>query len=261
MLAQHAQTLRTRNKRTRVPFVVCVERVEDACRADLLVRGAPQARDSRWPGAWLNSRLRRMRFLAYGLGCLIAVLPAACANPSQKAPTFAHSSQPRWPGWSEFKEATLAFRPRIRPGRTVRMQPHVPDIFAHYLTQVHQRLHPEFAIELWSQLPNEGELGNLSLVTKVEMGIAPDGSLRSIGIVRTSGSAAFDFGVYQAVTMAAPYFVPPVEVRSADGATYIRWSFHRDASQCGTWNAEPYIVAPVEQWPTVNGGARVSKTP
>lgn len=191
-----------------------------------------------------------MRILPYGLAWLIAVLPAACATPSRESPVSAHSSRPRWPRWREFRDATLAFTPQVRPGRTVRWGADIPDAFRNYLVQVHERLHPEFAVELLPLLPNEGELGNLSLVTKIEMGIAPDGSLQSMGVVRTSGSAMFDFGVYQAVTMAAPYPVPPAEIRSADGVTYVRWAFHRSDSQCGTWNAEPYIVAPVDPWVT-----------
>ena len=32
-------------------------------------------------------------------------------------------------------------------------------------------------------------------------------------------------------------------IRSADGLVYLRWALYRGESQCGTWNAEPYILA------------------
>jgi hypothetical protein len=55
-------------------------------------------------------------------------------------------------------------------------------------------------------------------------------------------NTSFDYGVFKAVVSAAPYPPPPVAIRSSDGLTYLRWTLNRGESQCGTWNAEPYIL-------------------
>jgi TonB family protein len=79
-------------------------------------------------------------------------------------------------------------------------------------------------------------------VTKVEIVVNPDGSLDRVGVVKSSGNLMYDFGAFNAVQRGAPYPVPPEKIRSPDGRVYLRWALHRDESQCGTWNAEPYIV-------------------
>jgi hypothetical protein len=61
--------------------------------------------------------------------------------------------------------------------------------------------------------------------------------------VRSSDDERFDFGAFNAVWRGAPYPPPPPEIRSPDGRTYLHWLLHRGPSQCGTWNAEPFILS------------------
>ncbi|HEX6245708.1 MAG TPA: hypothetical protein VFZ61_32510, partial [Polyangiales bacterium] len=63
-----------------------------------------------------------------------------------------------------------------------------------------------------------------------------------VGVVKSSGNLMYDFGAFNAVQRGAPYPPPPERIRSSDGRTYLRWALHRDQSQCGTWNAEPFIL-------------------
>jgi TonB family protein len=79
-------------------------------------------------------------------------------------------------------------------------------------------------------------------VAKVEIVVNPDGTLDRVGVVKSSGNLMYDFGAFNAVQRGAPYPVPPEKIRSPDGRTYMRWALHRNESQCGTWNAEPFIL-------------------
>lgn len=117
------------------------------------------------------------------------------------------------------------------------------DAYAAYLAAFHRHLHIEYVHHFLPTLRLEDAATNdSSLITKVEVVIEPDGSLNRLGVVKTSGSERFDFGVFNAVLRGAPYPPPPKAIRSPDGRTYLRWALHRDQSQCGTWNAEPFIL-------------------
>jgi TonB family protein len=87
-----------------------------------------------------------------------------------------------------------------------------------------------------------GDLGNPELVTTVEIVINADGSLDRVGVVRASGNLMYDFGAFNAVQRGAPYPPTPEKIRSPDGRVYIKWALHRNESQCGTWNAEAFIL-------------------
>lgn len=173
-----------------------------------------------------------------------------CASPTPppQAVLDQLSSPPR-PSRDEFGSALRTFEQTVRHGRTVKLTERIVDDFALFIGEVHRRLHGQFAHRFLSILPTDGELGDARLVTTIEMGIAPDGSLASMGVVHSSGNIVFDFGAYRAVALAAPYPVSPSSIRSPDGITYVHWDLHRSDSQCGTWNAMPYLLAPEKDWP------------
>jgi len=116
------------------------------------------------------------------------------------------------------------------------------DEFADYIHACHKSVHREFAHTFLSRLEAHGELEDPNLSTSVEMVIEPDGTLARMGVVKWSGSLAYDMGVFHAIARAAPFPAPPSRIRSPDGRTYVVWQLHRGESQCGTWNAEPYIL-------------------
>jgi len=143
--------------------------------------------------------------------------------------------------WSEFRAAIENYVTGVKPGNTTALNA-AADPFAAYLAAFHRNLHIEFAHEFLGSLPAFGALGNPNLVTKVEIVVNPDGTLDRVGIVKTSGDTMYDFGAFNAVQRGAPYPPPPEKIRSPDGRTYIQWALHRNESQCGTWNADPYML-------------------
>ncbi|MFT3922747.1 MAG: TonB family protein [Myxococcales bacterium] len=143
--------------------------------------------------------------------------------------------------WEEFRAAIENYIVGAKPGNTTALNA-AADPFAAYLAAFHRNLHAEFAHEFLASLPAMGELADTSLVTKVEIVLNSDGSLDRVGVVKSSGNMMYDFGAFNAVQRGAPYPVPPEKIRSPDGRVYIVWALRRDESQCGTWNAEPYIL-------------------
>ncbi len=143
--------------------------------------------------------------------------------------------------WDEFRAAIENYIVGAKPGNTTALNA-AADPFAAYLAAFHRNLHQEFAHEFLASLPALGELADSRLVTKVEIVVNSDGSLDRVGVVKSSGNMMYDFGAFNAVQRGAPYPVPPEKIRSPDGRVYIVWALRRDESQCGTWNAEPYIL-------------------
>jgi hypothetical protein len=81
-----------------------------------------------------------------------------------------------------------------------------------------------------------------TLVTKLEIVLNRDGSVYRVGIVHSSGLLPFDFGAFNSVLRGQPYPPAPSEILSGDGRVYFHWGFYRNERQCGTFNAEPYIL-------------------
>ncbi len=143
--------------------------------------------------------------------------------------------------WEEFRAAIENYIVGVRPGNTTALNA-AADPFAAYLASFHRNLHMEFAHQFLASLPMAGALGDPSLVTKVEIVVNADGTLDRVGVVKSSGNMMYDFGAFNAVQRGAPYPPTPEKIRSPDGRVYMRWALHRNESQCGTWNAEPYIL-------------------
>jgi TonB family protein len=143
--------------------------------------------------------------------------------------------------WAEFRAAVENYIAGVKPGNTTALNA-AADPFAMYLAAFHRNLHTEFAYEFIGSLPLSGALADMNLVAKVEIVVNPDGTLDRVGVVKSSGNLMYDFGAFNAVQRGAPYPPPPEKIRSPDGRTYLRWALHRNESQCGTWNAEPFIL-------------------
>ena len=143
--------------------------------------------------------------------------------------------------WDEFRAAIENYVVGVKPGNSTKLNA-AADPFAAYLAAFHRNLHIEFAHDFLASLPMAGDLGNPNLVTMIEIVVNADGSLDRVGIVKPSGNLMYDFGAFNAVQRGAPYPPTPEKIRSPDGRVYIKWALHRNESQCGTWNAEPYIL-------------------
>jgi hypothetical protein len=144
--------------------------------------------------------------------------------------------------WKEFRAAIENYVPGVKPGATTALNA-AASPFATYLAAVHRRIHQEFADRFLRSLPIGGSpYQDPTLMTKLEIVLNRDGSVHRIGIVRSSGLLPFDFGAFNSVLRGQPYPPAPSSILSGDGRAYFHWGFYRNQRQCGTFNAEPYIV-------------------
>jgi hypothetical protein len=144
--------------------------------------------------------------------------------------------------WKEFRAAIENYAPGVKPGATTALNA-AASPFATYIAAVHRRIHQEFADRFLRNLPIGGSpYQDPMLMTKLEIVLNRDGSVHRIGVVRSSGLLPFDFGAFNSVLRGQPYAPAPSSILSGDGRVYLHWGFYRNQRQCGTFNAEPYIL-------------------
>lgn len=144
--------------------------------------------------------------------------------------------------WNEFRAAIENYAPGVKPGATTALNA-AASPFATYLAAVHRRIHQEFADRFLRSLPIGGSpYQDPTLMTKLEIVLNQDGSVHRVGVVRSSGLLPFDFGAFNSVLRGQPYPPAPSSILSGDGRVYFHWGFYKNERQCGTFNAEPYIV-------------------
>jgi hypothetical protein len=144
--------------------------------------------------------------------------------------------------WNEFRAAIENYAPGVKPGATTALNA-AASPFATYIAAVHRRIHQEFADRFLRSLPIGGSpYQDPMLMTKLEIVLNRDGSVHRIGVVRSSGLLPFDFGAFNSVLRGQPYAPAPSSILSGDGRVYFHWGFYRNQRQCGTFNAEPYIL-------------------
>ena len=139
------------------------------------------------------------------------------------------------------------FTPDIRPGNQTALKTRAHP-FAVYLARMHRRIHELWGFGFLQDLENHGSndsLNDFELWTNLEISINPDGSVFKVTIVKASGKLEFDVAAIDAVQSSGPYEATPESIRSVDGRVYLRWGFHRDWRQCGTFNVEPYILSDI----------------
>ncbi len=146
--------------------------------------------------------------------------------------------------WSAFRAAIENYVPEVRPGNQTALNA-AASPFATFLSDMHRRIHREFADRYIASLgPDAPEgLNDPSLRTTLEIAVNEDGSLYRVGIVGTSGNTLYDFGAFSSVWRAQPFPRPPGIILSGDGHAWLHWHFDRGPRHCGTWNAEPYLLA------------------
>jgi TonB family protein len=147
-------------------------------------------------------------------------------------------------GWQDTRAAIENFVPHVRVGNQTALRT-AASPFAAYLTAMHRRIHRLFAdgfLEGLGRVPSNSPLQDEGLVTTVEIVLERSGAVHSLGVVRSSGVLPFDVAAVNAVRRSAPFGEAPSAILSGDGRVYVRWGFHRDHRQCGTFNAEPFIL-------------------
>jgi len=158
----------------------------------------------------------------------------------QKRAMLAGGKHPK--RWKEFRAAIENFVPHVKPGNQTALNA-AASPFADYLTAVHLRIHRLYADDYLPSIPaGPNRFNDPALRTKLEIIVNGDGSIYRVGIVESSGLMLFDYGAFSSVVNAQPFPVPPKNILSGDGRVYFRWGFYRSERQCGTFNAEAYIL-------------------
>lgn len=158
--------------------------------------------------------------------------------------------------WERIRAAIENYVPDVRPGNQTALRS-AASPFAVYLAQVHRRLHrlwAEGVLVDFAMRSDDSPLNDVSLIVNLEIVINPDGSIAKVGVLEGgSGSLPYDAAAVDVVYRSAPHPNPPREIRSGDGRTYIHWAFYRNQRQCGTFNAEPYILPAPPSMPRDSG--------
>jgi hypothetical protein len=120
--------------------------------------------------------------------------------------------------------------------------------FANYLVTIHNRIHPIFAeeyLEFFSGLPKDDMLNDMTIFTSLEIVLDKNtGRIVRMGVIKSSGSTAYDVAVLKSVSRAAPFGKAPDIIASPDGNVYLHWDFHRDPfDACTPRNARPFLLA------------------
>ncbi|HEX4419477.1 MAG TPA: energy transducer TonB [Kofleriaceae bacterium] len=164
------------------------------------------------------------------------------------------SKKGRWERKLDAVKSSLEnFVPDVRPGNQTALKTRAHP-FAIYLARMHRQIHELWGFGFLEQLDSKGAdypLNDPNLWVNLEVSVNPDGTLHKVTIAKTSGKTEFDVAAVDAVISAGPYEATPEAIRSVDSRIYLRWGFYRNWRQCGTFNAEPYILTDVPD----DGGA------
>jgi TonB family protein len=158
------------------------------------------------------------------------------------------SKKGRWERKLDAIKSSLEnFVPDVKPGNQTALKTRAHP-FALYLARMHRRIHELWGFGYLEELDTKGAddpLNDPNLWVNLEMSINPDGTVHKVTIAKTSGKTEFDVAAVDTVITAGPYEATPEAIRSVDGRIYLRWGFYRNWRQCGTFNAEPYILTSV----------------
>ena len=160
------------------------------------------------------------------------------------------SKKGRWERKLDAIKSSLEnFVPDVRPGNQTALKTRAHP-YALYIARMHRRIHELWGFGFLEDLDNKGAdypLNNPDLWTNLEISVNPDGTLHKVTIAKTSGKTEFDVAAVDTVISSAPFEATPEAIRSVDGRIYLRWGFYRNWRQCGTFNAEPYILTSVPE--------------
>jgi TonB family protein len=170
-------------------------------------------------------------------------------TPADSAALLPPEERGKWdpPGEERWRHALDGYRSGVTVGKQ-RPLGALAVSFARYMNEIHNRVHPWFADRFlaWvDKRPMGDALSDSRLVARVELAVAPDGTIAQMGVVQPSGVPAFDASGLEAFARAAPLPPTPAEIRSADGNVWLHWELHRaEVFACTTMNARPFLLAP-----------------
>jgi TonB family protein len=162
------------------------------------------------------------------------------------------------------KSSLENFTPDVRPGNQTALKTRAHP-FAVYVARMHRRIHELWGFGFLQDLDDkasDNQLNDFELWTNLEVAINPDGSIYKVTIAHPSGHLEFDVAAIDAVQSSGPFEATPETIRSVDGRVYLRWGFHRDWRQCGTFNVEPYILSDIPGGSVpIDDGEKVKSVP
>jgi outer membrane biosynthesis protein TonB len=163
------------------------------------------------------------------------------------------------------KSALENFTPDVRHGNQTALKTRAHP-FGIYLARMHRRIHELWGFGYLEDLSGRGAddpLNNPELWVNLEVVLNPDGTVYKTTIAKTSGKLEFDVAAIDTIESGGPYQETPEVIRSVDQRVYLRWGFHRDWRQCGTFNVEPYILSDIPGGivPISDGASATQKKP
>ncbi len=153
------------------------------------------------------------------------------------------------------------FIPEVQTGNQTALKTRAAP-FAVYIARMHRKIHPLWGFGFLDDMDEKSSshpLNDFSLRTVLEVVIASDGSVDKVTVTKNSGRLEFDVAAIDAVQSAGPYEAPPSAILSPNGKAYIHWGFYRNYRQCGTFNANPFILAETSQKTPSSSGLPLNK--
>ena len=161
--------------------------------------------------------------------------------------------------WARIKSALENYIPEVKEGNQTALKTRAHP-FARYIAQMHRKIHPRwgdgFLVDL-ERLPAADEFNDFKRWTKLEIVIDRRGRVVKVGIVKPSGYLPFDVAALDVIFSAGPFGAPPRAIVSYNGKVYMHWEFWRNHRQCGTFGANPFILAKPKTGPVDRGVGKV----
>jgi TonB family protein len=159
---------------------------------------------------------------------------------------------------SRITSALENFIPEVKPGNQTALNTRAAP-FAAFIARMHRSIHELWGFGFLEDLDGRSEsdpMNNRSLMTKLEIVLAGDGTVDKVTVIKSSGVLPYDVAAIDTVYNAGPYAEPPAAIRSRNGKIYVHWSFHRDERQCATSGVDYYILdtPPVDSGPSLANG-------
>jgi outer membrane biosynthesis protein TonB len=176
---------------------------------------------------------------------------ASCGRSMEAPPEAASGSHP--PAMARWLPAIEGYTSCVNLANQVAIA-HAAADFARYINQIHNRVHPLFSgsyLPFLEKTPGEASRLDNEAKTTIELVLGgKDGSIVSMGVIRSSGVTSFDVSALDSVSRAAPFGAPLATILSSDGNLYLQWQFWRNPLfACSTYFARPYKLSAVSLRP------------
>ncbi len=146
--------------------------------------------------------------------------------------------------FQKYRAAIENYDPSVKPGDKTSLNA-ARSAFASYLVTMHNKIHPLFGDRELESLDGskDKQFSDQNMYAVAEIVIAPDtGRVIRRGIVKNSGSTAFDTIVLKMIDSSQPYGKTPDAIISYDGKVYLHWEVQRNhVDACSNRNAFPIM--------------------